>query len=207
MTKQMQNLNYHTITFLWLLINLIGCGGLGGHVDNYACNINNQGYCIFTGTPHNLDPSATTFGFEVIVDADGTIINPQGKPFQDGYTLTSALEQITDPDYLAYVEVFKIMAPIRDALMYDIDALDEETWATVSRPLKENGIKLESKHLDSTDRRAWEYGIDDIYHLAKSPNDKDIHHEVMKFLEESELALKCQWLTIDLTNPEGINPC
>ena len=35
-------------------------GQNGRPEDNYACNINSAGYCIFTGTPHNTGLHAGT---------------------------------------------------------------------------------------------------------------------------------------------------
>ena len=49
--------------------------------------------------------------------------------------------------------------------------------------------------------------------MAKNPGGKDIHHEVMKFLEESGLYLLCHVTsdefnqTLKDTHPEGHDPC
>ena len=47
---------------------ILACAGCG---DNYACNIDAQGFCIFTGSPHQtgLEP-----GTENIVDRSGTVL-------------------------------------------------------------------------------------------------------------------------------------
>lgn len=182
-------------------------GGGGGHVDNYACNIDSAGYCIFTGTAHNLDTTKTNEGFEQVKDKDGSAVKPMGKPIQDGFVLAATTAEVSDANELGYVKVFKVMAPIRDALMYTIASVDSARWATLTKSLTDNGIKTASKNLTSSNPMEVEYGTDDIYALARKPDGADIHHKVMKYLEEAELALKCKWLTIDLTNPEGVDPC
>lgn len=179
----------------------------GGHVDTYACEISADGYCIFTGSPHRLDLDATRTGPERVLDIDGAAVRPGGRPFQDGYTLAAADAPVVDDDALAYVEVFKVMAPIRDALMYDIATTSPGDWAELTTTLRDAGIKLHSEALDSPIPPERSYGIDDVYALARSPEGADIHHPVMKFLEEAELALKCQWLEMSLVNPEGHDPC
>lgn len=179
-------------------------GNSTGHVDNFACNINSAGFCIFTGSPHSIDTSIQP---AMVTDQDGKQVKVQGKPFQDGYKLTRTEMEITDSNEKGYIEVFKIMAPIRDALMYNIETLQEAGFTTLTSELTKLNIKTESQNLDSKIPKDKIYGTNDIFNLAKKPNGKDIHHEVMKYLEEAELELKCHKTTSDLTNPEGIDPC
>jgi len=206
-------MNRHTFSALGLVALLSACGEMpspppaGGQVDTYACEISDEGYCVFTGSPHRLDPDATSLGRQHVVDIDGAAVRPGGRPFQDGYTLAATDEAVIDNDALAYVEVFKVMAPIRDALMYDIAHTRPEAWAELTTTLRDAGIKLESEALDSPIPPKRSYGIDDVYALARNPEGADIHHPVMKFLEESELELKCQWMEMSLVNPEGHDPC
>jgi len=204
----------HTLTTLGLAALLSACGQMspptppgGGPGGTYACEISDDGYCVFTGSPHGLSLDDTTPGQEQVLDIDGAAVRPGGRPFQDGYTLAAADASVTDNDALAYVEVFKVMAPIRDALMYDIATTSPEAWAELTTTLRDAGIKLESDALDSPIPPERSYGIDDVYALARSPEGADIHHPIMKFLEESELALKCRWLEMSLVNPEGHDPC
>ena len=57
------------------------------------------------------------------------------------------------------------------------------------------------------------YGRQGIFDLCKNPKGKDIHHDVMKFLEESGLYLLCHLTSDDFaqmltdTHPEGHSPC
>lgn len=174
------------------------------HQAEFNCDINEEGFCIFDGSPHDID-----LGIEngIIVDARGNRVFSQGKPFQDGYTLIPTEEVIINDSESGYIRVFRTMAPVRDALMYDIAALSSATWDNLTIELRTLGIKTESKNLDSDNPRDMVYGIDDIYTLAKNPAGQIIHHPVMRFLEEAELEIKCLWTQTNLTNPEGIDPC
>ncbi len=57
------------------------------------------------------------------------------------------------------------------------------------------------------------YGRQGIFDLAKSPGGRDIHHDVMKFLEESGLYLLCHVTSDEFnqmlkdTHPEGHDSC
>ena len=57
------------------------------------------------------------------------------------------------------------------------------------------------------------YGRQGVFDLAKSPGRRNIHHDVMKFLEESGLYLLCHVTSDDFnqmlqdTHPEGHAPC
>ena len=57
------------------------------------------------------------------------------------------------------------------------------------------------------------YCRDGILELATNPNGRDIHHDVMKFLEESGLYLLCHVTSDEFAeklaanHPEGHDPC
>ena len=57
------------------------------------------------------------------------------------------------------------------------------------------------------------YGTFGIFDLAKNPHGKDIHHEVMKFLEESSIYLLCHVTSEEFnqmlkdSHPERHDPC
>ena len=67
-------------TFLGTALTFASCDGKGRKQehnqngrpeDNYACNINTDGYCIFTGTPHNTVLQA---GTDNITNRNGAIL-------------------------------------------------------------------------------------------------------------------------------------
>ena len=115
-------------------------------------------------------------------------------------------------DEKAFHRVMAIMFPIRNALMYDIADLSQNTWDELVSDLNIRGIKDETFTDGATPRDNY-YGRQGVFELAKNPNGKDIHHDIMKFLEESGLYLLCQVTSEDIgqmlqdTHPEGHNPC
>ena len=67
-------------TFLGSILILASCDGRGQKPehsqngqpgDKYACSINSDGYCIFTGTPHN---TGLKTGTNNIVNSSGSVL-------------------------------------------------------------------------------------------------------------------------------------
>jgi len=193
--------------------------------DQYACRISREGYCLFTGTPHKtgLKP-----GTKDIVDRngeslfrvdeaaaaneEGQILEAQGKPAADGDDLIKFSQEAMTDDEKAFHRVMATMYPIRNALMYDIADLTQSEWHRLSAELRLREIKSET-YTDGPTPKDNYYGIQGIFDLAKNPGGKDIHHDVMKFLEESGLYLLCHVTTAEFnqkltdTHPEGHDPC
>jgi len=201
-------------------------GNTGGKpADTYACLINADGYCIFTGTPHQtgLKP-----GTEDIVDREGTILfglsealaansagevlAARGTPAFDGDELIQGSHEGLSDDEKAFHRVMAIMYPIRNALMYDIATLDQATWDALVVELTQRGIK-ETSFTDGATPKDNYRGRQGVFDLAKDPGGRDIHHDVMKFLEESGLYLLCHVTSDDFalmlkeSHPEGHDPC
>ena len=202
-------------------------GGAGGvrPADRYACNIDSLGYCIFTGTSHQtgLDP-----GTEGIVDRDGNflfpvdeavVVNAQGEalpargtPAFDGDDLQRSSQDGLSEDEKAFQRVMAIMFPIRNVLMYDIAAVTQTEWDLLVGELERREIKETTFTSGPTPKDNY-YGRQGIFDLAKNPGGRDIHHDVMKFLEEAGLYLLCHVTTNDFgemlkeTHPEGHDPC
>ena len=194
-------------------------------VDKYACYINSAGYCIFTGTPHQtgLKP-----GTDEILDRNGQLLFfmyealavnaakekliARGTPAFDGDDLIKASQEGLSDDEKSFHKVMAIMFPIRNALMYDIASLTQAKWEELIIELKKREIKETSFTSGATPKDNY-YSRQDIFDLAKKPEGRDIHHDVMKFLEEAGLYLLCH-VTSDSfnqmlkdTHPEGHNPC
>ena len=200
--------------------------GPGGKpADKYDCQINSAGYCIFTGAPHETGLAP---GTEDIVDRDGQflfslheaiavnalgeVLEARGTPAFDGDELIQgSLEEMSD-DERAFHRVMATMYPIRNALMYDIETLTQEQWNALVGELSLRQIK-ESTFTNGATPKDNYYGRQGIFELAKSPGGRDIHHDVMKFLEESGLYLLCHVTSEDFgtmlqeTHPEGHAPC
>ena len=115
-------------------------------------------------------------------------------------------------DEKSFHRVMAIMFPIRNALMYDIASLSKESWDELTFELKKRKIKEISFTSGATPKDNL-YSRDDIFNLAKDPKGRDIHHDIMKFLEEAGLYFLCH-VTSDTfsqmlkeTHPEGHDPC
>ena len=198
----------------------------GGRVeDRYACVISPNGYCIFTGRPHG---TGLKQGTDEVLDRDGNFLYPvdqavaasssgeilkaTGRPAFDGDDLIKSSQDGMTGDEKAFHKVMAIMFPIRNALMYDIATLTGPEWDELVKDLEKRGIK-ETTYTDGVTPRDNYYGRQGVFDLAKDPDGKDIHHEVMKFLEEAGLYLLCHVTSDEFnqllkdTHPEGHDPC
>ena len=198
----------------------------GGRIeDRYACVIDRNGYCIFAGRPHETGLKQGTdevldrngnFLFSVneavAASFSGEVLKATGRPAFDGDDLIESSQDGMTDDEKAFHRVMAIMFPIRNALMYDIANISQATWDEFVSELEIRGIK-DKTFTDGATPRDNYYGRQGIFELAKNPNGKDIHHDVMKFLEEAGLYLLCHVTSDDFsqmlkdTHPEGHNPC
>ena len=150
-------------TFLGTTLIIASCDGRGKKPensqnsrpeDNYACNINTDGYCIFTGTPHNTGLQAGTdnitnrngtFLFNIneaaAGDSSGEVLKATGKPAQDGEDMIKSSQEGLTNDEKSFHKVMAIMYPIRNALMYDIADLNQSKWDELITELQKRGIK------------------------------------------------------------------
>ena len=194
-------------------------------IDKYSCEINVQGFCVFTGTPHpnGLNPNSEEivnrkgdFLFSVnnaiAVNSSSEVLKPSGKPASDGdFLIESSLGDMTK-DEKSFHKVMAIMFPIRNALMYDIEKITFSYWNSLVIELEKRNIKDFSYTGGPTPRDNY-YSREGIFELAKNPNERDIHHDVMKFLEESGIHLLCHVTSEEFNNmlkdlhPEGHDPC
>jgi len=198
----------------------------GGRVeDRYACVIGPNGYCIFTGRPHE---TGLKQGTDEVLDRDGNflysvneavaasssgeILKATGRPAFDGDDLIESSQDGMTGDEKAFHKVMAIMFPIRNALMYDIATVTQSEWDELVKDLAKRAIK-ETTYTDGVTPRDNYYGRQGVFDLAKNPDGKDIHHEVMKFLEEAGLYLLCHVTSDEFnqilkdTHPEGHDPC
>jgi hypothetical protein len=193
--------------------------------DKYACTINSSGHCIFSGIPHGagLKPSTEDivdrngkflfFMHEAVaVNSSGKILQARGTPAFNGDELVKHSKDGMTDDEKAFHRVMAIMFPIRNALMYDIAEISQATWDELVSELKIRGIKNKTFTDGATPRDNY-YGRQGVFELAKNPNGKDIHHDIMKFLEESGLYFLCHVTSDDFgqmlqdTHPEGHDLC
>ncbi len=213
------------MTMSLLLGSCGGPDGTGRPEDKYACEINEDGFCIFTGTPHQtgLEPGTDGIvdrdgGFLFSVDnalaanAVGEVLEARGTPAFDGDDLIEGSQAGLSDDEKAFHRVMAIMYPIRNALMYDIAELTQDRWDSLVMELSFRAVK-ETTYTGGPTPKDNYYGRQGIFDLAKNPAGRDIHHDVMKFLEESGLYLLCHVTSDEFaqlladTHPEGHDPC
>ena len=148
----------------------------------------------------------------VAVNSSGEILKAIGRPAQDGDNMKQFPEKELTNDEKSFHKVMAIMFSIRNALMYDIADINQSKWDEMVTELKIRGIKETSFTNGITPKDNY-YGRQGIFALAKNPDGRDIHHDVMKFLEESGLFLLCHVTSEDFnemlkdTHPEGYDAC
>ena len=193
--------------------------------DRYACVISPDGYCIFTGKPHGtglkqgtdevLDREGNflySVNQAVAASSSGEILKATGRPAFDGDDLIAHSQDGMTGDEKVFHKVMAIMFPIRNALMYDIATVTQSEWDELVKELEKREIK-ETTYTDGVTPRDNYYGRQGVFDLAKNPDGKDIHHEVMRFLEEAGLYLLCHVTSdgfnqiLKDTHPEGHDPC
>ena len=193
--------------------------------DGYSCIINASGYCIFTGNPHQtgLKPKTNkiidkegiylfSLREAVAINSLGKILEARGTPSFDGDELIKSSKVNMSNDEKAFHQVMATMFPIRNSLMYNIEELKREEWNDLVLELTKRKIKNKTFTEGRTPKDNY-YGTFGIFELAKNPNGKDIHHEVMKFLEESSIYLLCHVTSEEFnqmlkdSHPEQHDPC
>jgi hypothetical protein len=193
--------------------------------DKYACAINAEGFCIFAEIPHGAGLKPNTedivdrngaflfFMHEAVsVNSSGKILQARGTPAFNGDELVKHSKDGMTDDEKAFHRVMAIMFPIRNALMYDIADINQATWNELVSELTTREIK-DKTFTDGATPRDNYYGRRGVFELAKNPNGREIHHDIMKFLEEAGLYLLCHVTSEDFgqmlqdTHPEGHNPC
>ena len=193
--------------------------------DKYSCAINSGGYCIFSGTPHRtgLNPNTEdivdtdevflfTMDEAVAVNSSGEILQARGTPASNGDELVRYLEGAMTDDEKAFHRVMAVMFPVRNALMYDISEVSQARWEELVSELEMRGVK-DKTFTDGATPKDNYYGRNGIFELAKHPEGKDIHHDVMKFLEEAGLYFLCHVTSdgfgqmLQDSHPEGHDPC
>ncbi len=126
----------------------------------------------------------------VAANSSEEVLKAKGTPAQDGDDMIKSSQTGLTNDEKSFHKVMAIMFPIRNALMYEIAELNQSKWDELVTELQKRGIK-ETTFTDGTTPKDNYYGRQGVYDLAKSPVGRDIHHDVMKFLEELELHLIC----------------
>ena len=150
---------------------------------------------IKPGGEHKLDGNKVSYGYNQIVDRNGQVLRPGGRPLQGGERLMLTKEYQKDANVREYARVFTFMAPIRDALLYNYKSTSKKEWLQLTRVLTINKIK--TTPAPGIGPRSI-LSIEQVYdYIKRRPNEGS---PVMRFLEEAELELKC--LAFDTTKSQ-----
>ena len=141
---------------------------------------------IEAGGEHRMDKSKVSYGHNVVVDRDGKAVRPGGRPLQGGEQLKLSEEYQKDKNVRELARVYTIMAPIRDAILYEFENTSREEWLKLTKVLAINNIKT-TKTATIGPRSV--LSSEQVYdYVARGPR---VGSPVMRFLEEAELELKC----------------
>jgi len=152
---------------------------------------------------HRVNAAIVNYGFNIVIDTAGKTQPAQGRPLQEGWTLVESPTEITDHNNREYARIAAYMMPIRDALLCDIATLSKADWLSMTQLLTLNDIKTKQDLSGKPPERF--YSTEGIYELLKAGEN---FHPMMKFLEESELELKClAFQNFNFINPKGDDHC
>ena len=156
---------------------------------------------IEAGGEHKIDESKVSYGYNIVVDRNGRVLRPSGRPLQGGEKLVLTKDYQASQNVREYARVVSFMAPIRDAILYNFEHTSKKEWLKLTRVLRVNNIKTKAAPR-ITPRSV--LSIEQVYdYVASDPTEGS---PVMRFLEEAELELKCLgFVDFDFTNPEGRN--
>lgn len=158
---------------------------------------------IAEGGEHRLDPDLVSYGYNLVVDASGVVIEPRAVPLTGGERLVLTEEYQDDVNTREFARVFTIMAPIRDTILYHYETTTRDEWLQVTEVLTLNGIKTEDAAV--VDGRAV-LSTGQVYDYIASGSAEG--SPIARYLEEAGLELKClAFVDFDFTNPEGANHC
>ena len=144
---------------------------------------------------HNIDREIGPDFYRGVEKYDGSqILGTSPLPWANGDRLVSSgTTKISGDDWSGYTLIFELMAPLRDMMMYRPDDLDQETWDKWTRALTD----CNAKTVDYEESRGGaQLSTKQVYDVMKNPNYKDVHHNLLQYLEEGSIDLVC--LSTDL---------
>lgn len=177
--------------------------GAAAKTDLYQCNaakLASEGLCYMesnsggSATPHDIDRAVAADGFRVVADSGGSPLSLAPKPWTEGDQLVESSSKLSG-DILIFSELFEIMAPLRDAMMYYPKTIvdDKGQWTKLTKAFKDCGVKAADS--EDTEHGGTIYGVDGIYNHLKTTTDN--HHEIMRFLEEAAIDVVCLATSLD----------
>lgn len=190
------------ITLLLLFGTMIGVVSGSENGLLYECDaarLTTDNECHFVATssnmigasPHNLDRSVAANGFRAVANAAGTAYSVTPAPWTQGDRLVSVPAALTG-DELAYSLAFELVAPLRDAMMYNPSSVTSSPseWAKLTRAFTDCQVKT----ANVVDGMITIFGTDGVYEVLKSPNTQTgppVHNFILQYLEEGAIDLVC----------------
>jgi len=156
---------------------------------------------IFEGGEHMLDPGDISYGYNLVVDREGSLLSPRATPLEGGEELVVTQDYQEDLNTREFARVVSIMVPIRDAILYHFEDMSRTEWLAITEVLTVYGIKMQDA--DVVDGRAVLSTEQAYDYIATGEAEVS---PVARYLEEAGLELKClAFQNFDFTNPEGAN--
>jgi len=200
-----------------LLLAIVSSAFASDNGKYYKCDedilaADNQ--CIFTLTGdqpddwiqetvlHNVDRTVGKDFCRGVMSYAGVMLSVSPKPWVNGDVLVGSTDKITGDDWSGYALIFELMAPLRDMMMYNPSALDEDTWNKFTRALTDCKAKTEDYVSSRSGGSA--FSTSQVYEYIKDPQNKDIHHYVLQYLEEGTMDLVCLSTDLEMDHCDAI---
>ena len=151
---------------------------------------------------HAVDRTVGDDYYRGVQSYTGAMLSVSPKPWVNGDKLVSTSPDMITGDLWSYALIFELMAPLRDMLMYNPDALNETTWSTWTKALTDCKAKTE----DYVDRSGGgtPYSTNQVYAFVKNPDYTDIHHYILQYLEEGTMDLVCLSTDVEMEHCDVI---
>lgn len=177
----------------------------------YVCDttiLKEKNECIFketsdapfdTAAPHNIVRGKDQYRQVVTAKGDALMVTP--KPWTNGDNFLDTNKIVTG-DLWNYALAFDLVAPLRDVMMYtpSVVANNKTKWDIYTKAFTDCGIKTE----DAQGDHGIALSTANVYQKLKDPAGKDIHHNILQYLEEGAIDLVCLVTSLDM--PVRCNP-
>merc|ERR1719203_488412 len=157
-------------------------------------------------TPIGVNQSVAPFGSRTVVDRLDAELRLSTFPWKQGDKLAAA-GSTTTGDRLTYTCAYEMIAPLRNAMMYTPETLisDPTQWASLTKVLKDCGIKANDEERTIGGNTLPYYGVDTMYEVLKDARRWPSYPErnqqpISAFLDESQLELLCMSTSIQSTH-------
>ena len=186
----------------------------GGYYTCKAETLASENKCIFelTGSQpadwiqepvtHDLDRTVGEIFYRGVQSYTGDMLSVSPKPWVNGDVLVGTTDPVTGDEWSGYALIFELIAPLRDMMMYNPDALTEDVWAKYTKALTD--CKSKTEDYISRSGGGAPYSTKQVYEYLKNPNNQDIHHFILQYLEEGTVELICLSTNLEMEHCDVI---